>query len=144
MRPAMAGPEDSAYRERLLSSGQGDPLPEIIAQVVSQVRNAIRSCPKNKLHATPGFLPDGAVFHAVAIIRYRLLSRFAVGERDQPGDARKTEYNEAIRWLELVRSCKEVIEQPDGDGSEPGPGGGQVEQITPARRRADREGLAGL
>ncbi len=143
IRAALTAPEDEAYRGQLLSAGQTDPLEQIIAQVTLQVRNSIRSCPKNRLHATTTFLPEGAIFYAVAIIRYRLLSRFAIGEQDQPGDARSAEYREALRWLEMVRSCKEVIEDPDGDGTEV-PSKGQMEQITPTRRRADREGLKGL
>jgi hypothetical protein len=144
IRAAMAGPEDTAYRETLLATGQSDPLPEIMSQVTAQVRNAIRSCAKNQLHADASYLPEGAIFHAVSLVRYRLLSRFAIGEQEQPGDARTNEYREALRWLELVRSCREVVEQPGGTGSETGPGGGTLEQITPSRRRADREGLRGL
>lgn len=142
VRPAMAGPEDAAYREMLLVSGQADPLPAIISQVTMQVRNAIRSCAKNTLHADATFLPEGAIFHAVAIIRYRLLSRFAIGEQDQPGDARTSEYKEALRWLELVRSCKEIIEQPDGTGTETA--GTRIVVVSNNERRATREKLGGL
>ena len=143
VRAAMAGPEDSAYRERLLVSGQADPLVAIIAQVVVQFRNAIRSCGKNSLHATATFLPEGAIFHAVALIRYRLLSRFAVGSDDQPGEARSNEYREALRWLELVRSCKELVEQPDGDGTETGGSEIEVSSDTPVRQwtRTKQSGL---
>lgn len=135
IRSALTGPEDEAYRSQLLSSGQTDPLTPIIEQVTLQVRNAIRSCPKNSLHATSTFLPEGAIFYAVAIIRYRLLTRFAIGEQDQPGESRTNEYREALRWLELVRSCKEIVEQPDGDGTETG-GAGEIEvsSNTPARQ----------
>lgn len=143
IRAAWTAPEDEAYRSRLLAGGQADPLPVVIAQVTLQVRNAIRSCPKNKLDADTTTLPEGTIFHAVAIIRHRMLSRFAIGEDDQPGDARSGEYREALRYLELVRSCKEIIDQPDGDGTEV-KDGGSLEQITPNRRRADREGLKGL
>jgi phage gp36-like protein len=144
IRAAITAPEDEAYRAQLLTSGQTDPLETIKAQVTLQVRESIRSCAKNKLHANATFIPEGAIFNAVAIIRHRLLTRFAIGEQDQPGESRRDEYREALRWLERVESCKVAIENPDGDGSESGPGGGQMEQITPARRRADREGLKGL
>ncbi len=143
VQAAMSEPEDTAYRTSLLVSGQTDPLVQIISQVTLQFRNAIRSCEKNRLHETATWLPEGAIFHAVAVIVFRLLSRLSAGG-EEPSKSREMEYKEALRWLELVRSCKEIIEQPDGDGSESGPGAGQMEQITPARRRADREGLRGL
>lgn len=117
----MAGPEDQAYRERLLSDGQGDPLPEIIEQVTLEIRNAIRSNRDNQLHSDATFLPAGAIYHAVAIVRFRLLSRFAVSEADQPGDARKTEYREAITWLDLVRKGTERVEPPYGEADAQAP-----------------------
>lgn len=139
----MAGPEDMAYRQQLLATGQADPLPGIMSQVTLQIRNAIRSAPRNQLHEDPTYLPEGAIYQAVAIARFRLLSRFAIGGDDQPGDARTTEYREAIRWMDLVRSGKELIEPPYGTGAESS-GAGQMEQVTATRRRADREGLKGL
>lgn len=143
VRASMAGPEDGAYRERLLVSGQADPLVAIISQVTLQFRNAIRSCGKNSLHATATFLPEGAIYHAVALIRYRLLSRLAIGGDDQPGEARTNEYREALRYLELVRSCKELVEQPDGDGTETGGSEIEVSAETPARKwtRSQQSGL---
>ncbi len=142
VRAAMAGPEDSAYREMLLVSGQADPLPGIILTVANQVRNAIRSCPKNTLDAAAGTLPEGAIFYAVAIIRYRLLSRFAIGEQDQPGDARTNEWREALKWLDMVRGCKEVIEQPDGDGTETSTP--RIDTRSTHERQATRDRLSGL
>jgi hypothetical protein len=111
--------------------------------VTLQFRNAIRSCGKNSLHATATFLPEGAIFHAVALIRYRLLSRLAIGGDDQPGDARTNEYREALRYLELVRSCKELVEQPEGDGTETGGSEIEVSAETPARKwtRSQQSGL---
>ncbi len=143
VRALMAGPEDAAYREGLLISGQADPLVAILSQVTLQVRNAIRSCPKNRLHADASFIPEGAVYHAAAIARYRLLGRFAIGEQDQPGDARTTEYREALKWLDLVRSCKELIEAPDGDGTETAQSTIEVGSDVPVRKwtRKQQSGL---
>ena len=65
IRAAWTAPEDEAYRSRLLSGGQADPLPVIIAQVTLQVRNAIRSCSRNRLDPDSTTLPDlatGAIF----------------------------------------------------------------------------------
>lgn len=139
VRALMAGPEDEAYRSQLLSAGQPDPLPAILTQVTTQVRNAIRSCAKNTLHADASYIPEGAVYHAAAIARFRLLGRFAIGEQDQPGDARKTEYQEALKWLDLVRTCKEVVEQPEGTGSESGGSEIEVGSEVPERQWTRRQ-----
>jgi len=138
----MAGPEDSAYREMLLVAGQPDPLPTIITQVTTQVRNAIRSCAKNTLHADPTYLPEGAIYHAAAIARYRLLGRFAIGGQEQPGEARTNEYRDALRWLELVRAGKEVVEQRCGTGSEGA--GSEIGVVSDHAREAPRQTLKGL
>lgn len=142
VRALMAGPEDEAYRGQLLAAGQADPLVGIITQVTTQVRNAIRSCPRNTLHADATFIPEGAIYYAAAIARYRLLGRFAIGEQDQPGDARTTEYKEALKWLDAVRTCKEVVEQPDGTGSESA--GSEIEVVSDNAREATRQNLKGL
>lgn len=139
---SLSGPEDSALRERLLVSGQTDPLVTIIGQVTRQFRNAIRSFSANTLHEDQNFLPEGAIFHAVAVIRYRLLSRFAVGKDDQPGESRRDEYKEGIAWLNLVRSGDELIEPPDGTGSETG--GSQIEVLSDNDREMTRQNLKGL
>lgn len=138
----MAGPEDTAYREQLLATGQPDPLPRIITQVTTLVRNAIRSCAKNTLHADPTYIPEGAIFYASAIARYRLLGRFAIGEQDQPGDARTREYREALDWLKMVRKCEELVEQPEGTGSESA--GSEIEVVSNNAREATRDNLKGL
>lgn len=139
----MAGPEDDAYRAQHLATGQADPLPGIISQVTMQIRNAIRSCAKNTLHEDASYLPEGAIFHAVAIARYRLLSRLAIGEVAAPGDARTAEYKEALRWMELVRSCREIIEQPYGTGTETTQPQIEVSSNTP-RREWTRDKQSGL
>lgn len=138
----MSEPEDTAYRTSLLVSGQTDPLVQIISQVTLQFRNAIRSCGKNRLHETASWLPEGAIFHAVAIIVFRLLSRLSAGG-EEPGESRKMEYKEALKWLELVRSCKELVEEPDGSGTETGGSEIEVSSETPARKwtRGQQSGL---
>jgi hypothetical protein len=136
IRSAMSGPEDTAYRSKLLASGQSDPLVEIIAQVTLEFREAIRTCAANRLHEDGDFLPGASIRHAVAIIRHRLLTRFDVGA---VGEARLMEYREATRYLDAVAACKRAVEQPDGteDARQPLPS--PVVNANPRRFRWDNQ-----
>ncbi len=107
---ALNSAEEAAVRQELLVEGQEDPLATVIAQVTLEVREAIRSCAGNRLHSEPTCVPDGAIRHAVAIIRHRLLTRFDAGAI---GEARLMEYREAHRYLEAVAACKRAVESPD-------------------------------
>ena len=101
--------ESTAYRTKLLASGQSDPLNEVIAQVTLEFREAIRSCDQNTLDGDTSFLPATSIYHAVAVIRHRLLTRF-----DCPmSEERKMEYRAAQKYLEDVCSCKRKILAPD-------------------------------
>ncbi len=137
--PSLSGPENRIYRERLLASGQADPLPEIMEQVTLQIRNAIRSHGGNTLHADQSFLPRGAIMHAKALVRYDLLSRLAVGSDDQPGEARTNQWREANKWLDLVRSGKELIEAPEGTGTETASSEIEVGSNVPPRKWTRRQ-----
>jgi hypothetical protein len=139
---ALSEPEDSAYRERMLVAGQTDPLVQIIAHVTRQFRNAIRSFSGNTLHEDQSFVPEGAIFHAVAMIRYRILGRFAVSSEDKASEIRRDEYKEAIDWLKLVRKGDERIEPPAGTGTETG--GSEIEVLSNNDREMTRKTLKGL
>ncbi len=123
----------------MLVSGQPDPFGTVRDQVTAAFRNAIRSGPGNHLSANETFLPDGAIFHAVAKIRFRLLTRFASELID---DDRRTENKEAESWLKEVRRGLEKIEPPD---SAPGaviqP---TVTLLSTNERQATRDNLKGL
>lgn len=140
LRSSITSGEDVALRTALIASGQADPFTQVAGQVVRSFRDAIRSNPKNRLHADETYLPEGAIYHAVAVIRFRLLSRFV---SELITDDRRLEQKQAMDWLGYVRAGKELIEDPDGEGTETD-SGGRLEQLTPSRRRADREGLKGL
>jgi hypothetical protein len=139
LRSAINSREDAAIRESFLSGDQIDPFVTVTAQVVAAFRNAIRSGPGNALPADEATLPEGAIYHAVAKMRFRLLTRFASELLD---DDRRTENKEAESWLTAVRRGLEKIEQP-GDA----PGVVRQEAITLLsnnERQATRENLAGL
>lgn len=139
LRSALNVHEDTALRTALLSSGQEDPFETARLQVTAYVRGAILSGPGNKLDSDSGKLPEAAILHACSLLAYNLFKRFAA---ELMTDDHRQAKKDAEAWLNLVRRGTEKIEPPGGD--EPVPSGGSLEQITPARRRADREGLAGL
>jgi hypothetical protein len=100
--------ERTAYRESLLASGATDRLPQILKDVVMQVRGAVRSCRNNVLAPDPDLIPESAVYYAGAIARYRLMTNFPGGI----SEARTQEYKDALAWLKDVAACRFVIESP--------------------------------
>ena len=106
--------ENKAFRQHLIVTGQTDPLLGIIEQVTLEVRDAIRSCDDNQLHEDSSFLPAAAIYHATAIIRYRLLTRV---NNYQISEDRKTEYQTANRYLNDVAGCNRAVAQPSNDES---------------------------
>lgn len=106
----LTGPETAAYKTAALKAGQSDPVAEIIEQVVNEVRSHIADCERNTL-AAGVLIPERCILHAVAIIRFRLLTRLAVRATDE----REQEYKDARRFLERVSECKVRIERPDGE-----------------------------
>jgi hypothetical protein len=131
--------EDTALREALLASGQEDPFVTNAAKVTGYFRNAIRSGPGNTLDTDETTLPVAAIMHACGMLAFQLFKRFAA---ELMTDDHRQANKDAEAWLKEVRAGREKIEQPGEETATPS--GGSLEQITPARRRADRQGLAGL
>jgi hypothetical protein len=131
--------EASAVSAELLVDGQEDPLATVIAQVTLEVREAIRSCQDNRLHSEPTCVPEGAIRHAVAIIRHRLLTRFDAGAI---GEARLMEYREATRYLDNVAACKRAVEDPSGGEEAPAPV--TLPRVTARERQFTRESQEGI
>ena len=139
LRSAINSAEDAAIRDRYLSGGQEDPFLTVTRQVVGSFRNAIRSGPGNSLHANEATLPEGAIYHAIAKIRFRLLTRFAAELLDED---RRTENKEAENWLREVRRGIEKIEQPgDAPGQTHQPA---ISLLSNNERQATRNNLQGL
>ena len=108
VKTRLAGTELSSYQTVALASGQSDPLPEIISQVVNEVRGYIAACASNTL-GDGETIPDKLLAAALAMIRYRLTTRLPIEVTEQ----RELEYKEAIRLLERVSECKFAIEEPE-------------------------------
>jgi phage gp36-like protein len=139
VKTRLAGAELSALQTAALASGQSDPLPELIAQVVDEVRGYI---------AAGGFtLGEGTVVPqklksaTLAIIRYRVATRLPA--KSFLNEDRVREYQDAIRLLEQVARGQFVVEEPTTPEDEPQGGGGSpgITERELAYTREDQDGL---
>lgn len=108
VKTRLAGAEVTALQSSALASGQADPLPEIVTQVVDEVRGYI---------AAGGFaleegskIPSKLLSAALAIIRYRCATRLPV--KSFLTEDRVRENEAAIRLLERVSDGKFAVEEP--------------------------------
>lgn len=87
-----------------------DPVPGILSGVVAEFRARMASGGRTRLQGEDNYLPQELYGHACALIRYRLLTRFALSV----SDARQAEWEEANRVLRDLSSGAYVIAgQPD-------------------------------
>ncbi|NCC93835.1 MAG: DUF1320 domain-containing protein [Opitutae bacterium] len=89
----------------------GNPVPEVLAAVVSEIRGRIAANPSNCL-GEAGTIPEELRAAALAIARWRVLSRLP-GMRMLQDDARRMEYNDALALLAAVAKGDFAIEQPE-------------------------------
>lgn len=105
----LTGGEFTAVREAALSDGQPDPLPEEIASAVRRVRGSVAACSKNSV-GPDGTIPDELEDAFLAILRYKLLTRFPeIGLISQD---RRQEYEDALALLKDCARCDFAVEQP--------------------------------
>lgn len=110
---AMSETESTAYRTKLIATGQTDPFDEIKEQVTREIRGAIRSNPRNSVDTDTTTLPASAHYHAVVLIRHRLLTRVDI----EVSDARREEYRTAQSYLKQVAKDL-IVESPTGADSD--------------------------
>jgi glycerate-2-kinase len=136
----LTGPELSALKSAALAPGQVNPLPEIIAKVIQEVRGRVAACQLNRIGAG-STIPDELTESALAIIRYRLLTRLPVASLLT--DARREEYRDALRLLADVAASHFRIEQPSTPTTQiiSGPA---TEVASKSERKATREKMRGL
>ena len=134
----LTGPETAAFKSAALRAGQSDPVPEIMEQVTNEVRAHIADCDRNRL-AAGLTLPERCILHAVALVRYRMMTRIGIGVSDE----REVEYRDARRFLERVSECKVRMEWPEGEVADDG-GSPTIEVTRTGGRRASHEDLQGL
>lgn len=73
----LSSPELNALRTAATAPGQGDPLGEVIAQVVREVRGHVAACKANRL-GPAGTIPDELLGAAINRVRYELATRLPV------------------------------------------------------------------
>jgi phage gp36-like protein len=112
IKTRLSGPELTALQGAALATGQSDPLPEVIAQVTNLIRGYIAV--RYPL-GTAGTLPPELKDAAIAIARWRLIGRLAIGGAGgiMPSEQRKQEYDEAIKLVQSIAEGKFAIELPD-------------------------------
>lgn len=125
----ISGAELNAFRSAAKAAGQGDPLPEIISQVIRYIRGRVAACDKNTL--APGeTIPDELQSVALDLIVWNLMKRPAAAIIDR-GDARKNAAEAAERILGDVARCTMAITQPETTTSEVVGGGSAAALLRP-------------
>src|SRR5271156_512205 len=89
--------ELATYRAAALASGQADPLPPTLAQVVDLVRGYVGADRPTTLGVS-GTIPQKLLAPALDLVAVRLPQRVGV----PPKDVRKSAADQAIRLLEQV------------------------------------------
>ncbi|HTG44938.1 MAG TPA: phage protein Gp36 family protein [Verrucomicrobiae bacterium] len=119
VKTRLSGPELTALQSSALASGQADPLPDVIAQVTDEIRGYIAAASRNTLGAA-GTLPPQVRSAALAIVRWRLGGRLAVGSVGSmmQGESRRKEYEDALGLLKDIAASRFAVEQPETEGTE--------------------------
>lgn len=136
VKTRVAGAELTAYETAALASGQANPVPLLILQVVAEVRGYIAACASNTLDADATKIPDKLKAAALDIIRYRITTRLPIPVTED----RRREYEDALRLLRDTAACNFSIDDPSS-GEEMA---GGVEIAKSTTRQADRDKLAGF
>jgi hypothetical protein len=101
-----AGAEVTALQESSLADGQSDPIPDIIAMVVDEVRGYCAA--GNVTLAEGNTVPDRLLLHAINRIRYEAATRLPGGVLLD--DDRRNSNAAAVRVFERVADRKFVVE----------------------------------
>jgi hypothetical protein len=136
----LSGPEIAAMKTAAMQAAQTNPLPEIIEQVVGEVRGRVAACTKNIL-GDGETIPQELLGAAINRIRFELATRLPV-----PGlltAARDKANDQAIAMLRDVSRCEVAIVGPEVPAEEQ-PAGPGVEIVSSTTRKATRAKLAGL
>jgi hypothetical protein len=142
LKQRVSGPEYEAYTTAALASGQTDPIPDILADVVTMIRGYVAACSQNVL-GPEGMVPGSLKSQAVIIARHEVITRLPGLDKKFLGDGRVREYEAAMRLMEQVAACKFAVTQPE-EASEEEIAGAAVEVALRPCRKATRETLDGL
>lgn len=132
LRSRLAEPELTALRTIALAPAQPDPVPEVVASVVEEVRGHVAGCARNTLGES-GMIPKRLESAALAIARWRLISRLPV--KALATEVRRQEYEDAVDLMKSVASCKFSVDAPDVPQSPPESSAQNTPRIRPKPRR---------
>jgi len=96
----------------------GDRVPQLLSDLVAEIRGYIATCTQNQLSADATLIPRSMRANALAIARFRLLITVP---NYQPGEARQLEYDNAIKYFGQVALCKFRPEPPEDPMKNPVP-----------------------
>lgn len=109
-----AGAEITALQESALADGQSDPVPEIIAMVIDEVRGYIATA-EIPLGAA-STIPSKLVLAAINRIRFEAATRLPGGSLLD--DDRRAANTAAVKLLERVADGKYAVEEPETEDTE--------------------------
>ena len=137
----LSAPELAALKTAAVGGGPANPLPEVIAQVVREVRGYVAACANNTL-GEGATIPDELLGAAVSRIRYELATRLPVPSLLT--EDRRTANANALSMLRDAAACRIALAQPATSTAEQIPGGNAVQVATSSPRVASRDKLRGL
>lgn len=141
LNDAKAAQMIAAVQTTCLASGQSDPVPALIGQIVEEIRGAIGFSGKYGVSATEGTIPpnlkDMAVQKIVRICKRRLEQTLNQDDRDDEANYQKR--------LDLIRRGEWPIDQPDDPlALAPSTPNGRVSEVRAPARRFTRSQLDNL
>lgn len=134
---AVNAPTLEAARTAAIATGQADPLPLVIAQVVNQVRGSVGASGRYRLGAD-GTIPSKLEAAALDLLAVRLLGRLDL----EISDAKRTLYKTAEDTLRAVAAGNFDIEEPLIPSDEPS--SAPTPRITRRRLRYERRDADGI
>jgi phage gp36-like protein len=139
IKTRLTGAEVTALQTAALASGQTDPLPDIVTQVVGEVRGYVAA--GGYTLGTGETVPSTLYSATLAIIRYRIATRLPV--KAILTQDRKDENDAAIRLLERVADGKFAVEEPTTASEETlgSPSPSFVTGKTLTMQRDDQDGI---
>lgn len=135
VKTRLTGAEFAAYTGRALAAGQVDPLPDITAQVVREVRGHVAGGSNTVGDGLT--IPDELLAAAVDMIVFRLATRLGIAVKDD----RKTANDQAKTLMGQVGRGEFKVAAPATASSEQA-AGGAISVVN--RRERQTEDLRGL
>lgn len=134
VKTRLAGAEFAAYTTKALSAGQVDPLPDITAQVVREVRGHVAGGSNTVGDGLT--IPDELLAAAVDMIVFRLTTRLGISVKED----RKTANDQAKTLMGQVGRGEFKVAPPQ-TASASQAGGNAIKLVT---GRARKEGIGSL